>query len=280
MGRRLLYIFAIILSLLIVSCSKRPSCVLPEDKMVSLLVDMELAEAYVNTQGYSSTQERLEIGEQVLEAHGVSPETLDTTLAWYGRNVDKYTALFDKVDKEISKRKDKYTRVPGVKEREADNLWPYAEHLIISPRSGFSQMSFSLPNPAVEKGSILEFKFHLPNNAQLKGTLGVEYMNGDGEATVMNNTSRNKVEITLQTDTAKEISRIYGSLFFKEKNAFPVYLDSIAINVNPLDSAEYRTKRRNQKRYGVLAQQPQPKKPANEENSNTPLHNVQGRNTD
>ena len=72
---------------LFASCS-RPSNVLSEKKMVDLLVDMELSEAYVNTQGGISTSEdRVNMGKRVLEIHKVSEETLDTTLAWYGRNL-------------------------------------------------------------------------------------------------------------------------------------------------------------------------------------------------
>lgn len=244
---------------MLVSCGGRPSNVLPEDKMVKLMADMELAEAYVNTQVSASGKERVKIGKQVLAAHNVSEETLNTTLAWYGRNMDKYTELFDKVDKEIQKRQKKYTVVPGIKKVESDNLWPFNQHLVISPLAGTDNFSFSIPRPEIDKGSILEMTFSMPNPSALKGTLGVEYTDGNGEANVSNFSSKNHVQLTLQTDTAKEIARIFGIIQLKDsKGALPFYVDSIQIVTNPIDSSEYRNKKRIQKKFGAQREQKQP----------------------
>ena len=240
----------------LVSCGGRPSNVLPEDKMVKLMVDMELAEAYYNTQSYSSNSERLEIGKKVLEAHNVSEESLDTTLAWYGRNMDKYTDLFEKVDKEILKRRQHYTEIPGEKHKEPDNLWPYSTHLILSELSGQEALVFSLPNMEVEKGSILDFSFYLPNVTNMRGTLGVEYKDGYGDVTILNNSSKNKVNLTLQTDTAREVDRIFGVMNVKDFKALPLYIDSISLKIEPIDSTEYRSKQRQQKKFGIIRPQP------------------------
>ena len=243
-----IFIFGVILT----ACGDRPSNVLPEDKMVSLMVDMELAEAYSSTQSSSSSDERVELGKRVLEAHKVSQETLDTTLAWYGRNMDEYSSLFEKVDKEIIKRRKKYTEVPGEKQKEVDNLWPYTTHLVLSPLSGQDVFSFNIPRPEIDKGDVLELTFHLPNPSEMKGTFGVEYINGEGEAIVSNTSSRNSVKMTLQTDSANEVSRIYGFLNFKNRQSFPLYIDSLSIRANEIDTLNYRSNRRSQKKYGAF----------------------------
>lgn len=255
-------IYLVLLSLFIsasilVSCGGKPADVISEDKMVDLLVDMQLTEAYVNTQSSSSNKERVEYGRRVLEAHGVTEEQLDTTLAWYGRNMDDYTQLFDKVDKEILKRKKKYTEVAGAIE-ESDNLWPFSPHILISELSGNHDFTFSLQNPAIEKGKIVELSFYLPNVRGLRGTLGVEYTDGYGEAAINNFSSKNSVKIALQTDTAKEVARLYGVLNFKDNPVFPILIDSLIIRTEPLDTLSYRSKKRNQKNYGVMTFRPKP----------------------
>ena len=248
-----LIIIFFVLSLL-AGCSKRPKGVLSEDKMVNLLVDMEIAEAYVNTQMSASSDEKIKIGKQVLALHGVTEESLDTTLAWYGRNMDEYSELFEKVDKEIEKRREKYTDVPGQKPRASDNLWPYSEHLIISPLSGQEVYTFTLMSPETNKGDIIKMSFSLPNNTTLKGTLGVEYNDGYGEANIVNYSSKKNVEFALQTDSSKKVSKIFGILDVKDiKN--PVYLDSIKIETEPIDSLSYRSKRRTQKSFGIMRSQ-------------------------
>lgn len=255
----LISLFFVVLLFGITSCGERPSYVLSEKKMVSLMADMELAEAYVNTQGSSSNDERVEIGRRVLEAHGVSEETLDTTLAWYGRNMDNYSELFEKVDAEIEKRRKKYTEIPNDVNKESDNLWPYMDHLIISDLTEEEGFSFSIPKPDIDKGYVLKFSFFLPNSTGIKGVLGVEYEDGYGEASIFNG-SKNHIEISVQTDSAKSVHKIFGSLLLKDVKSKPVYIDSIALHNEVLDSLNYRSKRRSQKSFGVMLPQKQEKK--------------------
>lgn len=242
-------IFAVVLSHFLISCSDRPSQVLGEKEMVNLLVDMEIAEAYSNTQNTRSTQKE-DLGKQVLEAHGVTPEELDTTLAWYGRNMDDYTALFEKVDKELNSRRIKYTEIPGEKQKESDELWPYSPHVVVSPLSGYESVNFSIPNPGIEKGERLLFSFYLTNPVSIKGTLGVEYINGNGEASLTNSNNKSSVKLELQTDSTQMVSRIFGTMFIKDSKNLPLYIDSISLKAAPIDTLEYRSKRRVQKVFG------------------------------
>lgn len=245
-------LYLIIGLIVFTGCGDRPSNVLSDKEMVDLMVDMEIAEAYVNTQMGSGSKEKIEMGKRVMKAHGVSEETLDTTLAWYGRNMDSYSKLFEKVDKEIEKRKIKYTEVPGEKSREPDNLWPYGSHVILSPLSDSESLSFSISNPDLEKGEIIEFSYHMPNPATMKGVLGVEYTDGYGESLMVNFSSRPKAEISLPSDSSKVISRIFGIMSVKTKNAEPFYLDSISLKATPIDTLTYRSQRRSLKKYGPL----------------------------
>lgn len=242
-------------ALLLAACG-RAKGVLPEDEMVDLMVDMELAEAYVNTEMGGSNRERIEMGRKVLAAHGVSEESLDTTLAWYGRNMDKYAQLFNKVDREIEIRRKHYKALEGTTVKESGNLWLLNPHVVISPLSGFDAFSFTLPNPETDKGDILIWSMNLPNQASVKGTLGVEYSDGSGEANVVNTSSKNHVEIAFYSDSARTISRIFGTLHFKDEVKKPIYIDSIMIKTESIDTLNYRSKRRAQKIFGALAFKP------------------------
>lgn len=248
---RFIFLFFSLLVLSFSSCSDRPKGALNEKDMVKLMVDMELAEAYVNTQNNLSYNDREEIGKRVLEAHGVSEESLDTTLAWYGRNMDEYSTLFDKVDKEIAKRRKKYTEIPGLELKVSDNLWIFGDHSVISPLGGNDALIFSLHHPVIEKGEVVKMSFYLPNPTNLKNTLGVEYTDGTGEATV-SNSSRNKVNLELHTDSSKVVSRIFGTMQLKDLKGLPLYIDSISLKGEPIDTLEYRAKRRTQKNFGAL----------------------------
>lgn len=266
--------FIVPVIMIVVSCGNRPSNVLSEKKMVSLLADMEMAEAYVNTQGSSSNDERVEMGKRVLELHGVSEETLDTTLAWYGRNMDKYSELFDKVDAELLKRKKKYVQDEGLILVESDNLWPYSKHLVMSPLSGSDSFVFSFINAELDKGDILDFSFYMPNPTNMKGTLGVEYSDGYGDAVVSNFSNKKKIQMELQTDTSRKVMRIFGTMHIKDVKDLPLYLDSISLKVLPFDSLSYRNKRRSQKEFSNNIPVPVRKKTSVENTDSIPADSI------
>lgn len=250
----------ILFSLLLFACGDRPSYVLDEDEMVNLIVDMEIAESYSNMQtgGNRSNKQKVELGRRVLAAHGITPDKLDTSLAWYGRNLDEYSKLFEKVDKELQKRKDLYVENDYEKESDLDNLWPFNQHLIISPLSGHESLIISLLDPPVQSGERLNLSFSLPNRSSMKGLWGVDYSDGTSEAITSTFNNKAKVESSLLTDTAKTVSRIFGVFTVKDKKELPVYIDSLKITTMPFDTLEYRRKKRTQKTYGVMLPKPKP----------------------
>ena len=250
---------SVCLILLFAACGDRPSNVLSEDKMVDLMVDMELSEAYANSSPGMSVN-KVELGRRVLKAHGVSEETLDTTLAWYGRNVDEYAKLFEKIDKKIQKKSRKYTEIPGIKPVQSENLWPYSEHLVLSPLGGTDYFSFSFPAQNLKKGEVLELSFSMPNPSGFKSTFGVEYTDGHGEGVVSNISGKNSVKISLSTDTLRNVGRIFGMLHFNDTKSQPLYLDSLKLIVQPFDSLNYKSSRRSQLKFGPMVKKAPEKK--------------------
>lgn len=239
---------------LLLSCGNRPKEVLSEKEMIDLMADMQIAEAYASSNNSRDNDKRLEMGKAVLAKHGVTQEQLDTTLAWYGRNLDEYSALFEKVDKQILKRRKKYTNQGAETETDEskDNLWPYGRHIMISESSNSNGLVISLPGGSLEKGDRLTLSMHIANSAPMRGVLGVEYLDGTSEAYIASQSnSKTKYEISLQTDTSKTVKRIYGTLTPRESKALPVFLDSIKMLRIPYDSLEYRNKR-TQKQYGKV----------------------------
>ena len=238
-------------------CSDKPKGTLSERKMVKLMADLQLAEAYSNTVGlshYGATDSREEIGKGVLAAHDVSQEQLDSTLSWYGRNIDDYTNLYEKVDKEIMSRRKKIMREGSQKEiNSADMLWPYQSHGVLSTLGNSDAWILSLESPSLERGDILEWSLRLSETTQLNGVLGVEYTDGTSDAnSQMLTGSRRKYEIQLQTDTGKTVRRIYGTLRLRESDQKPIYADSIMLRKMPFDSLEY-AKHRSLRHYGAPA---------------------------
>lgn len=243
-------------ALLLCGCSKRPKGVLSEKKMVGLMADIQLAEAYSNTAGLSryGNDERGNLGKGVLSAHGVTQEEVDSTLAWYGRNMDDYAELYEKVDKEIATRRKKLMKEEDnhSEVNSADMLWPYQTHGLLSSLGNTDAWILSLESPDLNKGDVLEWSVRMSESSAFTGVLGVEYADGTSDALTQMLSGKQKYEMRLQTDTGKVVSRIYGSLRLKDDSHKPIFADSIMLRRLPFDSLEYN-KHRSLRHYGVPA---------------------------
>lgn len=244
----------IILSGLIASGCSGKKEVLSEKEMVNLIVDLKLAEAYANNNmgGPDISQKREELAKSVLAAHNVTQEQLDSTLGWYGKNLDKYAELYEKVDKRMLAKRKKLMKddAARVEELSGDNLWPYAKNGIISPLGNNDGWVISINDPGINQGERIMWTVHMKDQSiPLSGVLGVEYEDGTSEANSTFFTNRQKIELTLQVDTGRIVKRLYGSMRLKTNEIQPVFADSISILKLPYDSLEF-SKYRAQKRYG------------------------------
>ena len=170
-----------------------------------------------------------------MKKNGIAREDFDSTLAWYGRHIDKYDDLYAKVDKELAKRESK---VSGNKEELLSNdLWPYQRHLIISSKSSTDNLTFNIPTEEVKEGDILTWKFRMNIPADGTALLGVKYPGG--KVAYVNQTIHgNNMELTLQTDSALRAREIFGNIRVKGNNSF-VGIDSLTIYAAPFDSTMY-----------------------------------------
>lgn len=98
--KKLCYIFLTIFFLLAVSCGQRPSNVLPKDKMIEVLYDLQLAQGIINHNNIElvHTEEgRRTVMNSVLAKHKISQNDLDSSIMWYSDNLMEYKAVNDSV---------------------------------------------------------------------------------------------------------------------------------------------------------------------------------------
>lgn len=234
-------------------CDKRPEGVLSEDKMVDLMTDIQLADAYYHASGPSS--ERIDksiLTESVLKKHGVSHAELDSTLSYYGKNMDEYYKLYEKVEKNLRARNN--SGMEGDSYDEANDLWPYSRFAALLSNQLSNGITFSIPAEGITPGNSIEWGMRLSQADGVEITLGAEYE--DGSASLMKKTpgsSRNP-SVTLQTDTALQLKRIFGTLTLS-RNSLPLWADSIRLVKTDYDSLTY-SNMRNQKFVGKPVRKP------------------------
>lgn len=216
------------------SCDKRPEGVLSEKDTVDLLVDMQLAQAYYSaTPATSGRPIRKELLESVMKEHGVSQEQLDSTISYYGRNMDEYYHLYEKVEKKLLAKTGQIpTSAP------ANDIWPYNRFAAFFPGQMSNGLTFSIPADDLEAGDAVEWHTTLTSAVPVEMILGVEY--SDGEATLVKRTmgGRRELELKVLTDTSKSLGRIFGVLSIPD-NSLPIWADSIRLEKTEFDSLEY-----------------------------------------
>lgn len=212
--------------------------------MVAVMTDLQIAEAYErsgNANGYLQGRDRELLGRGVLMKHGVTPEEMDSTLAWYGRNMDEYPKLYKKIDTELRKRQLKYARAAGESETEGSStdLWPYGRHFNIDDKSLTSGIVASFPVNDLAPGVKLTWKMSVDGATGRMLTLGVDYENGTTELFKKTDRGYDRwVETTLQTDSVLKVSRIFAIADFESSNP-RVFVDSVQLLHHPFDREEY-----------------------------------------
>lgn len=226
----------------VASCNKRPAGVLSDSQMADLLADLELAQAYSTRTGqFMSDSSRKVLRQSVLRDHGVSQAQLDSSLQWYGMNVEQFTVLQDRVADRIKRAQ--YRDMKGEDaESNADlnTLWPYPQMIRASNRNTTNGFAFSIPVSDLKKGDVLEW-----SGAIIRPSLGASLLLGvdytDGVSSyVMKTVPQGHFDLRVQTDTTRTVRRIFGQFRLSESSRISLMVaDSLSLSRTPIDLPNY-----------------------------------------
>lgn len=223
---------------LFVSCVQRPKGIASDSKMASVLADMELAEALLQNEASSSSDaKRRALEEYIISQHGLTRSEFDSTMVWYARNPDAYFDLCELSEKELAKKRRKLEGKPlgGI---ETSDVWPYSRTALFSPFQQSDGMVFSVPLGQTSNGDQLRLRMRFSSPADGEARFGVQYVDGETEYILRRLSNASRLDLTVRTDTARQIERVFGNLSLDGlKNA--LWADSIHISVIPFDSTQY-----------------------------------------
>ena len=250
------------MSLLIIfsACTRRPKGVLSDKEMAPVVADLELAEAYLqnNPQATAREDTREALISYAIEKNGVSREEFDSTMAYYARNVDEYVELYKLVDQRLAKKRKSMTGVATTADDSANDFWPYSRHSVISAQAGSNALIFNIPAGSVEKGDRIVWKLRMRTQADGQALFGVEYENGSRGYLTRQLPGNRRLEMTFQTDTARQVKSIFGYMTVDDSGDLPLFIDSISMKTLPLDTMEYYNIH-SQRRWLQPARKPKPK---------------------
>lgn len=93
------YNVVLLLATWLVACSKVPDDILSEKKMQAVQVDMQLAEAMINldSKAFSDNARKEALYQSIFRKYDITQAEYDSSLIWYGRHLDIYMKVYDRV---------------------------------------------------------------------------------------------------------------------------------------------------------------------------------------
>lgn len=237
--RSLLFPMALLLTMLVGACDRTPDYVIHKRQMVDLLVDLHKAEGVVelNRRVYNSDSMRKVMKQSVLLRHGVTQEQFDTSMVWYGRNIEKYIELYDDVIARIEAE---------IAEVDADQGGARVDMAVVGdsadawPEARLHRFFYGQPDAIVrfnlrrdenwEKGDVYTWRFYMTvMHSPVRYTIAAQYTDGSTDYSQGSSTTRGWNEIVLPLDSSRTAQYVYGFATISPGVDEAAYIDSISL---------------------------------------------------
>lgn len=223
--------FSLLLLVLLLAAGCKESPVLGDQEMEALLYDLHIADAIMDRKlqnGTISDSLRNSLYASVFEKHHVTKAQFDTSAAWYGRNLDKYLAIYKRLSTRFSQESEMYRKqAENSASASADDsvdIWNESREIVFANhRSPFiHRFSYVLPDKERAKQFRLQFRtfgvndqMHFPPRV----LLSLHYSGTDSTATQsLSIDNDGRYNLDLSVDSGMRPARISGSFFVRPYN--------------------------------------------------------------
>ncbi|MCD8178726.1 MAG: DUF4296 domain-containing protein [Tannerellaceae bacterium] len=201
---------------------------------------MQIAEAMVNIdyKTYQDSGYKESLYESVFRKHKITQETYDSSLVWYGKNLDIYMAIYDRIRKDLDQRitdlGDIQASAAPTAKNDSVDIWPRRPYLAFSPEAFFNGVVFDIkPERNYSSGSnfVLGLRvWGLNPNMKQRPEIRLSVEQGDTILTVNNTITKDGYyETRLQSLPTRQVKRVFG--YIRLDNAgndyYKVYADSL-----------------------------------------------------
>ncbi len=232
----------IILALAVCGCDRHPDGVLSKEKMAHVLADLHKAEVVVetNTRTYNDSLRRV-LRQSIYASNGVTSAEVDSSLKWYGYNMERYLDVYDRTIEILEKARDKARDKAGATtEQSTIGLTFEGDSVDVWSGERLRRWTLNMPseiatfNVGVDNNSAEGDAYTL--NVKLIGTtsavdvnMTVEYRDGTFEFLSRQLNGNGWHQVRLATDVAKDARSVYGYISYKPKPDRTAYMDSVSL---------------------------------------------------
>lgn len=235
----------VVILVLLQACSSRPDNVIPPKEMASLLADVHKAEGVIETspRSYLGDSAKRAFRQSVYARHGYTTAQVDSSLVWYGYNMEIYIEVYDRVieilESDLARAQEKMgsaelTAVAKGVPMEGDsvNVWTGPRYRRLASNMPSDNMSFLLSTDRYwEKGDVYTFsaKF-LDTQRQIIVNIAADYGDGKKEFITRRLNGDGWHTVVLALDSARAPQRVYGNVMYPAQGDGKVaFVDSITL---------------------------------------------------
>ena len=240
--------FCIIFTMLafLSACRKTPAGILDNQKMASLLADIHKGEGVieVNRKEFRSDSSKIDLLNAIYERHNVTKQDFDTSLDWYGHNMEEYMKVYDEVIEILQNDLDNISSAYNVQVAaigDSVNTWTIADRYILSGNIPDNKLAISLnADENWEPGDNYTVNFKIINSlSPVKAMVGVEYEDGALEWIEHFASDNGKYSYTVVSDSTKTLDNVYCIISAELRNKEILFLDSISLMRTRINKMNY-----------------------------------------
>ena len=223
------------------ACSKVPGRFLSEKEMTQVLIDMQLAESIISTDYRSDSDEaeKEAVYHSIFKKHQIDKALYDSSLLWYGRNLDIYMRVYENVIKALKAKKialgDYKLDDLHINKKDSINLWELSSIVELKDNLLDSKVAFDLlPDKTYLAGSKFVLSMNVwgvPSDTLYYPVLKVRIEQRDTvlkfEQKIMQD---GLFEACFQSDSTQTVKRILGSIVLNGTTLHKLAKDSLSVS--------------------------------------------------
>lgn len=235
--KSIFYISVLLGVLFLGGCRKTPSHVIPPGKMASLLTDIYKSESTMdmNYKDYRADSSKIALREAIYRRHKVTEEDFDTSLYWYGHNIEEYMNVYDDVIERLQKEIDlsdaEVSRTTVTAIGDSVDAWMLSPRFAVTNNIVTKNLSFELfHDDNWEKGDNYTWNIKIIHTqSPVEMLLGAAYEDGLIEWITNTANENGRFSYTFVPDSTKNLERVFGNINFTPQGKEIVFVDSISL---------------------------------------------------
>lgn len=224
--------------------SKIPDHVIEPEKMEDLLIDIHRAEVYMENNRYISHNKSAQdsIKNSIFAKHNVTQADFDTSLVWYGANLEKYIEIYNNVvirlqseDNRllalINNQSDMYTGI--TRSGDTVDIWNRNPHYIFEGKLNNNLLTFLIPyDDNFKEDDLFKLKFKVlsPNRGSFPAHVILAVKEKKNTTSFVRKEIKSTGWDSLELKAKGTIRRVIGSFYVPADPVWKItHIDSISL---------------------------------------------------